>query len=94
MLDQYPSAIRPFYTMPSPRDKNYSNSYDLFLRGQEICSGAQRQHNAENLEKAIIEKGVDPNTLRHYIESFRHGIAPHAGAGVGLERVVFLYLGD
>jgi nondiscriminating aspartyl-tRNA synthetase len=94
MLDQYPSAIRPFYTMPSPRDRNYSNSYDLFLRGQEICSGAQRQHNPVELEKAIVEKGVDPNTLRHYIESFRHGISPHAGAGIGLERVVFLYLGD
>jgi len=31
--------------------------------------------------------------LKSYIESFRHGISPHAGAGIGLERVVFLYLG-
>ena len=37
MLDQYPSAIRPFYTMPSPRDPLFSNSYDMFIRGQEIC---------------------------------------------------------
>ena len=42
MLDQYPSSIRPFYTMPSPRDPLFSNSYDMFIRGQEICSGAQR----------------------------------------------------
>jgi aspartyl-tRNA synthetase len=43
-LDQYPSAIRPFYTMPNPVDPLSSNSYDLFIRGQEICSGAQRCH--------------------------------------------------
>ncbi|CAM9806360.1 unnamed protein product, partial [Choristocarpus tenellus] len=41
-LDRFPSAIRPFYTMPCPDDNRYSNSYDLLLRGQEICSGAQR----------------------------------------------------
>ena len=46
MLDQYPSKVRPFYTMPNLRDERYSNSYDLFIRGQEICSGAQRCHDA------------------------------------------------
>jgi aspartyl-tRNA synthetase len=44
ILDQYPSGIRPFYTMPSASNPLYSNSYDLFIRGQEICSGAQRCH--------------------------------------------------
>mmetsp|Transcript_2763 Transcript_2763/g.4249 ORF Transcript_2763/g.4249 Transcript_2763/m.4249 type:complete len:158 (+) Transcript_2763:143-616(+) len=43
-LDQYPSAIRPFYTMPNATNPLHSNSYDLFIRGQEICSGAQRCH--------------------------------------------------
>lgn len=38
---------------------------------------------------------MDPSSegLRAYVDSFRHGVAPHAGAGIGLERVVFLYLG-
>eukprot|EP01039_Chlorochromonas_danica_P008649 gene8649-9530_t len=93
IVDQYPSAIRPFYTMPNLTHPAYSNSYDLFLRGQEICSGAQRCHDADMLEKRIVEKGMDPNLLRSYIDSFRHGIYPHAGAGIGLDRVVFLYLG-
>jgi aspartyl/asparaginyl-tRNA synthetase len=44
ILDQYPSGIRPFYTMPNANNPLYSNSYDLFIRGQEICSGAQRCH--------------------------------------------------
>ena len=42
ILDQYPSAVRPFYTMPNLKDDRYSNSYDIFIRGQEICSGKIR----------------------------------------------------
>eukprot|EP00602_Paraphysomonas_sp_CaronLab_P011180 CAMPEP_0185041882 /NCGR_PEP_ID=MMETSP1103-20130426/41734_1 /TAXON_ID=36769 /ORGANISM="Paraphysomonas bandaiensis, Strain Caron Lab Isolate" /LENGTH=514 /DNA_ID=CAMNT_0027581811 /DNA_START=100 /DNA_END=1645 /DNA_ORIENTATION=- len=93
ILDKYPLRIRPFYTMPCPNNSLFSNSYDLFIRGQEICSGAQRCHNADMLEKRIAEKGIDPRTLQFYVDSFRHGVSPHGGAGIGLERVVFLYLG-
>lgn len=53
ILDQYPSAIRPFYTMPNPANPVLSNSYDMFIRGQEICSGAQRCHEAPLLEQRI-----------------------------------------
>ena len=45
------------------------------------------------LEKRILEKGMDLKPLKFYVESFKHGVSPHAGAGIGLERVVFLYLG-
>mmetsp|Transcript_3252 Transcript_3252/g.6817 ORF Transcript_3252/g.6817 Transcript_3252/m.6817 type:complete len:638 (+) Transcript_3252:111-2024(+) len=94
MLDKYPSDIRPFYTMPDPTDDRYSNSYDMFIRGQEICSGAQRCHDPELVTKIIETKGIEMGDgLKTYIESFRHGVSPHAGAGIGLERVVFLYLG-
>merc|ERR1712129_434643 len=40
-MDKYPLCVRPFYTMPDPNDPKRSNSYDFFLRGQEILSGAQ-----------------------------------------------------
>jgi aspartyl-tRNA synthetase len=93
ILHQYPTAVRPFYTMVNPIDPKYSNSYDIFLRGQEICSGAQRCHDPVMLEAAITARGIDPSSLKYYVESFRHGISPHAGAGIGLDRVVFLYLG-
>mmetsp|Transcript_4416 Transcript_4416/g.6854 ORF Transcript_4416/g.6854 Transcript_4416/m.6854 type:complete len:602 (-) Transcript_4416:1416-3221(-) len=94
MLDKYPSVIRPFYTMPDPDDANYSNSYDIFIRGQEICSGAQRCHDPDMVLKILEAKGVEAGEgLKSYVESFRHGVSPHAGAGIGLERVVFLYLG-
>lgn len=93
MLDKYPSAVRPFYTMPCPEDANYSNSYDMFLRGQEICSGAQRIHDPELLTETIEANGINTKPLIPYINAFRHGVHPHGGAGIGLERVVFLYLG-
>jgi len=94
MLDKYPSNIRPFYTMPDPEDDRFSNSYDIFIRGQEICSGAQRCHDPDLLMKILAKKGVEPGSgLKSYINSFKHGVMPHAGAGIGMERVVFLYLG-
>mmetsp|Transcript_4141 Transcript_4141/g.10231 ORF Transcript_4141/g.10231 Transcript_4141/m.10231 type:complete len:649 (-) Transcript_4141:1677-3623(-) len=94
MLDKYPMAVRPFYTMPDPEDPKFSNSYDIFIRGQEICSGAQRCHDPDLVEEILKEKGVEAGEgLKSYIQSFRDGIYPHAGAGIGLERVVFLYLG-
>ena len=46
------------------------------------------------LEARIKEKGIDLEPLKYYVEAFRHGVSPHAGAGIGLERVVFLYLGE
>lgn len=107
VLDKYPLAIRPFYTMPSaetqqnydPKNPNagYSNSYDFFMRGQEIMSGAQRIHDAAFLEKRMREciTPVDPNSdgLRDYVNAFRYGCPPHAGGGIGLERIVMLWLG-
>ena len=47
MMDRYPMAVRPFYTMPCPDDPTLSNSYDFFIRGEEILSGAQRVHEPE-----------------------------------------------
>lgn len=49
ILDKFPLAVRPFYTMPDPSNPKYSNSYDMFMRGEEILSGAQRIHDPEYL---------------------------------------------
>lgn len=49
ILDKYPLAVRPFYTMPDPNNPISSNSYDMFMRGEEILSGAQRIHDPEFL---------------------------------------------
>src|SRR5271170_7301640 len=54
VLDEFPMAVRPFYTKPHPTNKNLSNSYDLFMRGEEIMSGAQRINDADEL-KALMK---------------------------------------
>ncbi|KAF2654109.1 aspartyl-tRNA synthetase [Lophiostoma macrostomum CBS 122681] len=96
-LDQFPLAIRPAYTMPSPANPQLSNSYDMFMRGQEICSGAQRIHNADLLAEQMRKHDppIDPNGAgtKDYVDSFRYGCPPHAGGGFGLERIVQFWLG-
>jgi len=92
ILDKFPKLVRPFYTMPDPNDANYSNSYDFFLRGEEIMSGAQRIHDPDLLSHRAQECGVGLDGIKDYVNSFRYGVLPHAGGGIGLERVVMLYL--
>jgi len=93
IVDKYPLGARPFYTMPCPTDPRYTNSYDVFLRGEEITSGAQRIHDTELLKKRALECGIPLNNITSYLESFKNGAWPHGGAGIGLERVVMLFLG-
>ncbi|TDH73539.1 hypothetical protein CCR75_000006 [Bremia lactucae] len=93
ILDKFPLAVRPFYTMPDPKDKRWSNSYDMMIRGEEIVSGAQRVHDPKLLIQRMDELGVPQESMRNYIDSFRLGALPHGGGGIGLERVVMLYLG-
>jgi aspartyl-tRNA synthetase len=93
ILDKFPLAIRPFYTMPDCDMPGYANAYDFFMRGEEIMSGAQRVHDPDMLTERAKSHGVDPITVEPYIDSFRFGAPPHAGGGIGLERVVMFYLG-
>ncbi|KAL1408373.1 aspartate--tRNA ligase dps1 [Vanrija albida] len=92
IVDKFPLAIRPFYTMPDPTDPTVSNSYDFFMRGEEILSGAQRIHDPNFLVQRIKELGADPASLEDYVSAFRLGAPPHGGGGIGLERVLFFYL--
>ncbi|KAA0038775.1 hypothetical protein IC582_007161 [Cucumis melo] len=93
ILHRYPLAVRPFYTMPCYDNPTYSNSFDVFIRGEEIISGAQRVHVPEFLAERAQACGIDVKTIETYIDSFRYGAPPHGGFGVGLERVVMLFCG-
>ncbi|KAH0788145.1 Aspartate--tRNA ligase, cytoplasmic [Histomonas meleagridis] len=93
ILDKFPSAVRPFYTMPDPENPNYSNSYDMFLRGEEIVSGAQRIHDSDLLLERAAKLGVNLTPIQQYVDCFKYGAPPHAGLGCGLDRITFLFLG-
>ncbi|KAI1627631.1 aspartyl-tRNA synthetase [Exophiala viscosa] len=92
ILDKFPRSARPFYTMPDANDPRYTNSFDVFVRGQEIISGGQRIHVSEMLEENMRTVGIDPDDMAEYMEGFKWGAPPHAGCGVGLERIVMLIL--
>ncbi|XP_050267107.1 aspartate--tRNA ligase 2, cytoplasmic [Quercus robur] len=93
ILHRYPLAVRPFYTMPCYDNPTYSNSFDVFIRGEEIISGAQRVHKADFLAERAQALGLDVQSISTYVDSFRYGAPPHGGFGVGLERVVMLFCG-
>jgi aspartyl/asparaginyl-tRNA synthetase len=83
-----------FFNMSSYlHQQTLSNSYDFFMRGEEILSGAQRIHSPSLLVEKMKEKGVDPESMKGYVDGFRMGCAPHGGGGIGLERVLMLFLG-
>ena len=92
VVDKFPSALRPFYTMHDPDDPAVSNSYDIFIRGEEVTSGAQRIHDPAMLLANGKRLGVDLAPIQDYVDSFQYGAMPHAGGGIGLERVVMLFL--
>ncbi|MEM4133991.1 MAG: aspartate--tRNA(Asn) ligase [Candidatus Micrarchaeia archaeon] len=87
IISEYPTAVRAFYSMPNEEDPKISNSYDLMYQGVEMASGAQRIHIPELLEKQIRAKGMNPENFRFYLNAFKSGAPPHAGFGMGLQRV-------
>jgi len=92
-VEGYPMAKRPFYTHPQPDDTRWSNSFDLLFRGLELVTGGQRLHRASDYEHAIRSCGEDPSSYDPYLQAFRHGMPPHGGFAIGLERWVARLVG-
>jgi nondiscriminating aspartyl-tRNA synthetase len=82
----YPMAKRPFYTHPDPARPGYSNSFDLIFRGLELVTGGQRLHRHADYLAALAERGEDPRAYAGYLQVFEHGMPPHGGFAIGLER--------
>lgn len=82
----YPMAKRPFYTHPDPDRPGFSNSFDLLFRGVELVTGGQRLHRHGDYLAALA--GTDLAPLDGYLAAFRHGMPPHGGFALGLERWV------
>ncbi|MDR7252630.1 nondiscriminating aspartyl-tRNA synthetase [Nocardioides sp. BE266] len=87
-VEGYPMAKRPFYTHPQPEDPRYSRAFDLLFRGLELVTGGQRLHRASAYDEAIRARGEDPADYAAYLQAFRHGMPPHGGFAIGLERWV------
>ncbi|MGB9827001.1 MAG: amino acid--tRNA ligase-related protein, partial [Thermosphaera sp.] len=80
-----------FYYMRE-EDGMYTRKFDLDFEGLEIASGGQREHRYDKLVEAIILKGLNPDDFQFYLESFKYGIPPHGGFGLGVERLLMKML--
>jgi nondiscriminating aspartyl-tRNA synthetase len=82
----YPMTKRPFYTHPDPSRPGYSNGFDLLFRGIELVTGGQRLHRYGDYVAALEARGESPVAYESYLDVFRHGMPPHGGFAIGLER--------
>ena len=84
----YPMVKRPFYTHPDPDRPGYSRGFDLLFRGLKLVSGGQRLHRYADYLAVLNERGMNPTSFEAYLEAFKHGMPPHGGFAIGLERWV------
>jgi nondiscriminating aspartyl-tRNA synthetase len=86
-VTHFPSVHRAFYAMDDPADKTLTLSFDLLMRGKEITSGGQRIHEENQYIEKMIKRGMNPNSFKFYLDTFKNGMPPHGGLAIGLERL-------
>ncbi|OGH37500.1 MAG: aspartate--tRNA(Asn) ligase [Candidatus Levybacteria bacterium RIFCSPLOWO2_01_FULL_38_21] len=86
-ITHFPTMAKPFYTMPDPRNPEYSLSYDMLFRGIEIMSGSQRIHDYQQLIESLKKRKLNLKKFEMYLQAFKYGMPPEGGFSFGLERV-------
>ena len=86
-VTHYPTKKRPFYAMDDPEDPRYTLSFDLLFRGMEVTTGGQRIHDYQAQVDKMLSKGMHPEEFESYLMIHKHGMPPHGGLGIGLERL-------
>ena len=93
-VTHYPSKKRPFYAMDDPQDDKFTLSFDLLFHGLEVTTGGQRIHDYNQLKAKIAARGMEEEGMEQYLDTFKHGMPPHGGLGIGLERLTMQLLGE
>lgn len=93
-VTHYPVKKRPFYAMDDPEDPKFTLSFDLLFRGMEITTGGQRIHDYDTQIEKMQSKGLDPADFENYLMIHKHGMPPHGGWGIGLERLCMKLLNE
>lgn len=93
-VTHYPSKKRPFYAMDDPADPTFTLSFDCLFRGMEITTGGQRIHDYHQLLEKIEKRGMTTEGMDAYLMAFKHGMPPHGGLGIGMERLTMKLLGE
>ena len=88
ILQNYPKAIKSFYMRENEDGKTVA-AMDVLAPGiGEIIGGSQREERFDKLTQRIIEIGQDPENYAWYLDLRRYGTVPHAGFGLGFERLI------
>lgn len=86
-VTHYPSKKRPFYAMDNPERPEETLSFDLLFRGLEVTTGGQRIHNYAKQVEKMKQRGMNIEAFESYLMMHQHGMPPHGGLGLGLERL-------
>ncbi len=93
-VTHYPSKKRPFYAMDDPEDPAFTLSFDLLFRGMEVTTGGQRIHDYQAQVDKMVARGMDTSGFENYLMIHKHGMPPHGGLGLGLERLCMKIFDD
>lgn len=89
-ITDWPTNLKPFYIHERDDDPRFSYSFDLQYGALELASGGKRQHDASRLRKRLVEQGLNPEEFRDHLKVFEWGMPPHAGWGLGLDRLMMV----
>ncbi|MDR9380453.1 MAG: aspartate--tRNA(Asn) ligase [Natronomonas sp.] len=91
-ITDWPAEIKPFYIMDHDDDGTLSTGFDMMHPRMELVSGGQREHRREELIAGFEAQGLDPEAFEYYTKMFKYGMPPHAGWGLGAERLIMTML--
>ena len=92
-LTDWPIKLKPFYIMENQNNPELSESFDLQFGYLELSSGGTRLHNPEKIKMRLTEQDLDPAKFSEHLQAFEWGMPPHAGWGLGLERLLTVIIG-
>ena len=92
-LTDWPIKLKPFYIMENQDNPEISESFDLQFGYLELSSGGTRLHNPEKIKTRLSEQDLDPAKFSEHLQAFDWGMPPHAGWGLGLERLLTVIIG-
>jgi nondiscriminating aspartyl-tRNA synthetase len=92
-LTDWPMKLKPFYIHEKDEDPNISRSFDLQYGYLELSSGGTRLHNPNKIKTRLEEQNLDPSKFSNHLQAFDWGMPPHAGWGLGLERLLTTLIG-
>jgi nondiscriminating aspartyl-tRNA synthetase len=84
----WPTSTKPFYIKPSAADDRICESFDLMYEGLEVSSGSTRINHKDQLVERMTKQGLKPEAFDYHLRVFDYGVPPHAGFGLGLERLM------